>query len=160
MDGHGDALTQARRAHAAGDWFTVVALFESVPTEQLTALDLLAYFEAVWWLGRSKDALRVGAAAYEALLADSRPVEAVRLTVLVVLTHLSRGDEPQAHGWAGRAGRVLNEIPENAAHGHFLWLTEVLINLYAGEPAAAVDAANRVQDMGRRFNDPDLVAAA
>ncbi|MPZ92940.1 MAG: LuxR family transcriptional regulator [Actinobacteria bacterium] len=160
MDGHGDALTQARRAHAAGDWFNVVALFESVPTEQLTALDLLAYFEAVWWLGRSKDALRVGAAAYEALLADSRPVEAVRLAVLLVLTHMARGDEPQAYGWAGRAGRVLEEIPEDAVHGHFLFLTEVLINLYAGEPAAAVDAAHRVQDMGRRFDDPDLVAAA
>lgn len=160
MDEHADALAQARRAHAAGAWFTAAGLFESVPTEQLTAVDLLAHFEAVWWLGRSEDALRLGTAAYKALIANSRPIEAVRLAVLVVLTHLSRGDQPQAFGWAGRAGRVLEEIPENAAHGHFLWLTEVLASLVGGEPATALDAAHRVQEMARRFDDPDLVAAA
>lgn len=158
VDAHGDALKQARDAYAEGDWPTAAAFFDSVADEQFTADDLVAYFEAVWWLGRSEDALRVGAAAYEALLADSRPVETVRLAVLVVLTHLARGDEPQAYGWAGRVGRVLEEIPEDAVHGHFLLLTEVLVNLWSGDPAAAVDAAHRVQDMGRRFDDPDLVA--
>jgi hypothetical protein len=106
VEEHGDALTQARRAYAAGEWSTAAARYDSVADEQLTAYDLAAYFEAMWWLGRSEDALRVGAAAYEALLADSRPVEAVRLAMLVVLTHLARGDEPQAHGWAGRARRA------------------------------------------------------
>ena len=96
----------------------------------------------------------MGAAAYEALLADSRPVEAVRLAVLVVLTHLSRGDEPQAHGWASRAGRVLEEIPESGAYGHFLWLTEVLASLVAGEPAAAVDAAIGFKTWGADSTTP------
>ncbi|MBA2632499.1 MAG: LuxR family transcriptional regulator [Chloroflexi bacterium] len=162
MQEHGDALTQARRAYAAGQWSTAAARYNTVADEQLTADDLAAYFEAMWWLGRSEDSLRVGAAAYEALLADSRPLEAVRLAMLVVLTHLARGDEPRAHGWAGKARRVLEEIPQAAVHGLFLLLTDVVVNLSAGklEPASAVDAARRVQDVGRRFDDPDLVAAA
>jgi DNA-binding NarL/FixJ family response regulator len=162
VEEHGDALTQARRAHAAGEWSTAAARYNTVADQQLTADDLAAYFEAMWWLGRSEDSLRVGAAAYEALLADSRPVEAVRLAVLVVLTNLARGDEPQAHGWAGRVGRVLEKIPEAAVHALFLLLTDVLVNLWSGklEPASAVAAAHRIQDIGRRFDDPDLVAAA
>jgi hypothetical protein len=162
VDEHGDALTQARRAHAAGDWSSAAARYDAVSDQQLTADDRAARFEALWWLGRSEDSLRVGASAYEALLADSRPLEAVRVAMLVVLTLLARGDEPQAHGWAGRARRVLQEIPEAGVHGLFLLLTDVVVNLWAGklEPASAVDAARRVQDMGRRFDDPDLVAVA
>ena len=83
MDEHGDALARARQAQTARDWPAVAAHFESVPSEQLTPDDLSAYFEAVLWLGRSDDVVRVGAAAYEALLADSRPVEAVRLAVFL-----------------------------------------------------------------------------
>ena len=44
---------------------------------------------------------------------------------------MAAGDEPQAYGWIGRVGRVLEEIPEDAAHGHFLLLTEVVKNLQA-----------------------------
>ncbi len=161
MDEHEAALTRAQRAHETRDWLTVAALFESAPTEQLSADDLSAYFEALCWLGRSDDVVRVGADAYGALMADSRPDEAVRIALLVVATLLVRGDEPQALGWVGRVGRVLEEIPEDAVHGHFLFLTGVLVNLHGrGEPAAAVEAARRIRDMGRRFDDPDLVAGA
>ena len=76
MDAHGDALAQARRAAAARDWPTAAAQFDVLESEQLTADDLAAYADAVWWLGRTEDALRLGAAAYDAFLADSRPVEA------------------------------------------------------------------------------------
>jgi DNA-binding NarL/FixJ family response regulator len=159
VDEQGSPLRQARAAYAEGDWPTAAARFDIVGDEQLTAEDLQAYFEALWWLGRSEDVVRVGAAAYEALLADSQPVEAVRVAVLLVLTLLPRGDEPQAFGWLGRAGRVLEEVPEDAVHGFFLFLTEVLRNLHGGgDPAEAVEAARRVLDMGRRFDDPLLVA--
>jgi DNA-binding NarL/FixJ family response regulator len=159
MDEHGDAVTQARRAHAAGDWLTVAALLERLPTEQLTAVDFLAFFEALWGLGRTEEALHVGAVAFDALVADSRPVDAVKTALWLGAFHLVRGDEPQGLGWWGRAGRLAEEIPENTVHGHLLYFTEVEANLFAGEPAGAIDAARRVHDLGRRFDDPNLVAA-
>lgn len=158
MDEHGNTLTRARDAYAEGDWPTAAAHFGIVAAEQLTADDHAAYFYAVWWVGHSEDALRLGAAAFDALRADSQPAEAAKVAFYLALLHLSRGDEPQAYGWAGRAGRVLEGIPENPGHGYLLFLTEVQANLRAGEPAAAVDAARRVQDLGRRFYDPDLVS--
>src|SRR6266545_4754459 len=97
VDEHEDILTRARRAYAAQDWRSAAARFDAVPPERLTADDLAAYADAVWWLGRIEDNLRLGAAACDAFLAESRP-------------------------------------------------------------AAAVDAARRVQDLGRRVDAPDLVA--
>ena len=71
MDEHRANLTQARRAYAAQDWRTAAAHFDAVPPERLTADDLAAYADAVWWLGRIEDNLRLGAAAYHAFLAES-----------------------------------------------------------------------------------------
>jgi hypothetical protein len=112
VDEHGDNLTQARRAYAAQDWCTAAAHFDAVATERLTADDLAAYADAAWWLGRIEDNLRLSAAACDAFLTDSRPVEAAWAAMVLGIFHLSRGDEPQGMGWIGRAGRLLEGIPE------------------------------------------------
>ena len=158
MDEHGDSLTRARRAYAAQDWRSAAAHFDAVPPERLTADDLAAYADAVWWLGRIEDNLRLGAAAYDAFLAESRPAEAARTAMVLGIFHMARGDEPQAVGWLGRAGRLAEGIPECPVHGYLLNFTAVEASLMAGQPAAAVDAARRVQDLGRRVDAPDLVA--
>jgi DNA-binding NarL/FixJ family response regulator len=158
MDEQCDALEQARRASEARDWPGAAAQFDMLDSEQLTADDLAAYAEAVWWLGRTEDALRLGAAAYDAFLADSRPVEAAMRAMRLGVLHLARGDEQQGAGWLGHAGRQAEGIPECALHGYVAGFTELELSLIAGEPAAAVDAARRVQDIGRRFDTPELVA--
>jgi DNA-binding NarL/FixJ family response regulator len=160
MDAHGDALAEARRAYAARDWPAAAAKFDSLDSEQLSADDLAAHADAVWWLGRTDDALRLGAAAYDAFLAGSRPVEAGMNAMRLGILHLSRGDEQQASGWLGHAGRLAQGIPECALHGYVASFTEVELGLFTGgEPAAVVDAARRVQDIGRRCDAPELVAA-
>ena len=158
MDEHGDILTRARLAYAAQDWRSAAARFDAVPPERLTADDLAAYADAVWWLGRIEDNLRLGAAACDAFLAESRPAEAARTAMVLGIFHMARGDEPQAVGWLGRAGRLAEGIPESPVHGYVLSFTAVEASLMAGQPAAAVDAARRVQDLGRRVDAPDLVA--
>jgi DNA-binding NarL/FixJ family response regulator len=158
VDEHRDNLTRARRAYAAQDWRSAAAHFDAVPLERLTADDLAAYADAVWWLGRIEDNLRLGAAAYDAFLAESRPAEAARTATVLGIFHTARGDEPQAVGWLGRAGRLARGLPEGPVHGYLLSFTAVEASLMAGQPAAAVDAARRVQDLGRRVDAPDLVA--
>src|SRR5687768_10349442 len=112
MDEHGDALAQARRASEARDWPTAAAQFDMLDSEQLTADDLAAHDEAVWWLGRTEDALRLGAAAYDAFLADSRSVEAAMRAMRLGILHLARGDEQLGAGWLGHAGRLAEGVPE------------------------------------------------
>lgn len=158
MDEHTDGLTQAREAYAAREWLTAATRFDAVPIERLAAHDLAGYADAVWWLGRIDDSLRLSAAACDAFLAGSRPVEAAASALTLGVLHLARGDETQGVGWIGRAGHLLEGVPECPVHGLLLHLTGVEPSLRAGQPAAALDAARRVRDVGRRLGQPDLVA--
>ncbi len=155
--GTADNLIPARRAHGAHDWATAAAHFDAVGVERLTADDLAAYADALWWLGRAEDNLRVEAAAYEAFLADSRPAEAGWAAMLLGVFYMGRGDVPQAMGWIGRAGRLLEGVPECPAHGLLIQVTEVEPSLQAGQPTAAVDAARRMRTLGVRIDEPGLV---
>ena len=66
MDDHKDSLHRARQAYAAQDWRGAADSFDAVVPHRLTADDLAAYADAVWWLGRVEDALRLHAAARRA----------------------------------------------------------------------------------------------
>ena len=145
MDQYGHSLARARRAYAAQDWRSAAAHFDAVPSERLKADDLAAYADAVWWLGRIEDNLRLGAAAYDAFLAESRSADAARIAMGLGIFHWARGDEPQGAGWLGRAGRLAGGIPECPVHGYLLSFTGVEASLLAGNLAAALDAARRVQ---------------
>jgi DNA-binding NarL/FixJ family response regulator len=149
-------LVRARRAHETHDWATAAACFDALGAERLTADDLIAYADALWWLGRVEDNLRVEAAAHEALLADSRTSEAGWAAILLGIFHLGRGDEPQAMGWIGRAARLLEGAPECPAHGLLIQVTEVEPALQAGQPAVAVDAARRMRALAGRIDEPGL----
>ena len=156
VDEHGDILTRARRAYAAQDWRSAAARFDAVPPERLTADDLAAYADAVWWLGRIEDNLRLGAAACDAFLAESRPAEAARTAMVLGIFHMARGDEPQAVGWLGRAGRLAAGIPESRCMGTCsaspLWRR-------VSWPANRRRRWTRpVGHLGRRVDAPDLVA--
>lgn len=158
MDEHTDNLTRARQAYAAEDWPTAASQFDSVVADRLTADDLAAYADAAWWIGRIEDNLRLNAAACEAFLAASRPVEAAWSAMLLGIFHLARGDEPQGMGWLGRAGRLLEGLPDSPVHGYVILLTEVEPSLHTGVLATAIHASRRVQQLGRRLHRPDLVA--
>jgi DNA-binding CsgD family transcriptional regulator len=152
-----DTLTRARRASVARDWPSAAACFDDVATDQLTADDLRSYAEAVWWLGRTEDALHLGSAAYDAFLSEARPVEAGMSAMRLGVLHLARGDEQQSSGWLGQARRLAGGIPECPLHGYVAVFIDVELSLTAGQPAAAVAAARRVQEIGRRFAAPELV---
>ena len=106
MDGRGDTLTLARRAYASRDWPSAVTHFDAVDSERLTTDDLAAYADAVWWVGRIEDKLRLGAAVCDAFEAEARLAEAAMTAFSLGVCHLARGEEEQSRGWLGRAGRL------------------------------------------------------
>jgi DNA-binding NarL/FixJ family response regulator len=158
MAEHSEGLARAREAYAQQDWPAAEAAYANLPTDNLSADDLAAYADATWWLGRTEDRLRLGAAAYDAFLAESRPADAAMAAVLLGILHMARGDEPLGMGWIGRAGRLADRLPECVVHGFMQFLTEVEGNIQAGRPTDAVMAARRLQDLGRRLDEPDIVA--
>ena len=103
---HIDDLTRARDAYAQRNWPAAATAYASLTTDNLSADDLAAYADAVWWLGRTEDRLRLGVAAYDAFLSESRPADAAMAAVLLGILHLARGDEPQGMGWIGSIVRA------------------------------------------------------
>jgi DNA-binding NarL/FixJ family response regulator len=152
-----DSLTRAREAYAQQDWPTAAVLFAATTPDDLTADDLAADADAQFWMGRFKDCLQLGAAAYGAFMAESRPDAAAMVAIRVGIGHLASGDEPQGMGWLSRARRLAEGLPECAVHGYLLFLTAVEGNLRAGRPTDALVAARQLQDLGRRLDDPDMV---
>ena len=63
--------------------------------------DLAAYADAVWWLGRIEDNLRLSAAAYNAFLADSRPAEAALTATVLGIFHTGAGRRAAGCGLVG-----------------------------------------------------------
>jgi DNA-binding NarL/FixJ family response regulator len=158
MAEHSESLARAREAYAQQDWPTAAAAYASLATDILSADDLAAYADTQFWLGRSEDQLRLGAAAYDAFRAESRSGGAAMAAVLLGILHMARGDEAQGTGWIRHAGRLADGLPEGVVHGFILFLTAVEGNLQAGRPTDAVVAARRLQDLGRRLDEPDIVA--
>jgi DNA-binding NarL/FixJ family response regulator len=154
-----DKVILARQAYEAHDWATAAGRFGAVGAERLTADDLAAYADSRWWLGVAED-FHVQAAAYEAFLADDRTAEAGWTAILLGLFHIGRGDVPQGMGWIGRAKRLLDGAPECPAHGLLIQVTEVEPSLHAGLPAAAVEAARRMRQLGTRIDETGVVLLA
>ncbi|WP_109474155.1 helix-turn-helix transcriptional regulator [Ornithinimicrobium cavernae] len=152
-----DSRTLAREAHRREDWPVASASFAAAGEGALTADDLAAYGGSEFWLGHMGDSMRLCAAAYDAYRAESRPADAAISAVFLGILHLAMGDEPQGTGWIGRAGRLVADLPECAAHGYVLFTTEVVPNLLRGRPAEAATAARRIQDLGRRLGETDLI---
>jgi DNA-binding NarL/FixJ family response regulator len=153
-----DAQDRARRSYAAHDWSAAADAFGALAPDRLTADDLAEYADAVWWLGRVEDNLRLNVAACDAFVSDSRPAEAAGIAFRLGVFHMARGDQPQGMGWLSRSNRLLEGVPECRVHGLLLSLTGLDANLLAGQPAVALEVARQVRDLGSRLNDPGLVA--
>lgn len=151
-----DSLARARSAHAQQDWATAGREFAATDPGDLTADDLAAHADTAFWLGRMDDTLRLGAAAYDAFLEESRPEGAAMSAVLLGIFHMAGGDEPQGTGWIGRAARLTADLPDCIVHGYLLFLTEVEANLQEGRAAEAAAGARRMQELGRRLDQRDL----
>jgi len=168
--GSSDPLIEAREAVVACRWFEAADRFEEAgDVEPLGPDDLAGYSDALWWLGRMDEAVRVGAEAYRALLDEGRTLEAGRMALDIAVVHLLREDEPLASGWLEKVGRLVEDDPDSPLVGYFCLLVEVegrldSVRCPPGEAIitpdaeAVLDAARRVQECGRRFGDANLLA--
>ncbi len=153
-----DLLRDARDAFARRDWphareaFTVAHQHGT-----LAADDMLAFGDSIWWLGSFRQAETRYEEAYHLYLKEERPQQAAMSAMAITGLLFMRGEAAAGSGWSSRAFRLLNQVPESAAHGYALFM-ELEETLGSGDYAATIDTALRMQDFGRRFDDPSLTA--
>jgi DNA-binding NarL/FixJ family response regulator len=154
-------LAAARAAYRAHAWPAALEGFRAARAGgSLPAQDLSALADAAWWLGRVDESIAEGERAYRAHLEEGRPRAAAWTAIGVAVNFLLRGDEAVGSGWIGRAARLLADEPECVEQGYLAYLLEIEGALDSPDRDAVLAAARRVREMGRRYDDPNLVAAS
>ena len=156
-DGTADPLEEARAAFARRDWPAAYDAFNSVDRTSLSADDLFALGDAAWWLGHVDDATAAQEEAYRLYLHGEQQSQAANSALALAGTLFLRGNVSIASGWMSRAQRLLADSPESVEHGYLMFF-ELEGAFAQGEYEAVGETARRVQEMGRRFDDPNLHA--
>ena len=153
-------LERAQAAYGRRDWAAAREAFgAAADAGGLGAEDRFALARCCWWLGDLVAGARHLEEAHRVALDQGDPGTAAYIALELGFVTLLRGDEPVGSGWIGRAARLAEPLPEGPIHGYLAIALEVEPGLASGAADEVLDAARRVQDLGRRHGDPTLVAA-
>ena len=156
----GDHLAEARAAYQRRDWRTACDAFRAASSdESLAAADLYAYANTFWWLGRLDEAMPVLGDAHRVLLAEGQPRTAALVALDTGYTFALRGEEAQASGWLARASRLL-EHEGDCAERDYLLYCDAEEAVGGADLDRALALVGEIRSLGRRFDDPSLVALA
>lgn len=147
-----------RAAFGQRDWTGAREAFrQAAAIEALAADDVFALADCAWWLGKIDEALEAYEQAHRLYLEDGIPSRAAMASLLLGAHAMERGDHAVGSGWMGRARRLLRDAPEGAEHGYPLYW-ELFDAMGRGDLEQALALAGRMQDLGQRFADTNLVA--
>jgi DNA-binding SARP family transcriptional activator len=153
-----DSLALARSAIQQCQWQQAFDLFRFADQQEgLSGEDLDALAEAAFWLGRPHQAHVARQRAHAALLAEGQAGRAAMVAIVLSANYGARRRFSVAEGWFQRAQRLLTDEPEGPEHGFLAW-ARAMLDVGAGDLNAAVEAARRAFDIGRRLAVPDLQA--
>jgi DNA-binding CsgD family transcriptional regulator len=151
-------LEAARAAYGRRDWVAARAGFAAARgREELALDDLTALADCAWWLGELDETLPLQHEAYRRALAADEPGRAALLALELGYTYTIRGEEAQGSGWLARAAHLLDGVPVGVEHGYLAYVSfESAFG--AGDVEAAGDHADRVSELGARFDHVTLAA--
>jgi DNA-binding CsgD family transcriptional regulator len=156
-EGH-ESLRAGRTALRQRDWPAARdALQEADAIEPLGADDVFSLADCAWWLGEIDEALALYERAHRQYLRDDLPADAAMAALLLGAHAAERGEGVIGSAWMSRARRLLATAPECAEHGYPLYF-ELFGAMGEGDLDGALAIARRMQDLGRRFHDPNLAA--
>jgi DNA-binding NarL/FixJ family response regulator len=87
----------------------------------------------------------------------AQPRRAAMAALFLAARSSERGEGMIGSGWMSRSQRLLRDQPEGAEHGYPVYY-DLFAALGRDEFDAAEAHAQHMQDLGRRFDDPNLVA--
>ena len=152
-------IDRARDALARDAWAEALDVLHEVDPARLTPQDLEGLADAAWWLSRWDESTAARQHAYTAYAAAGEDPRAAFNAVLLCFDHFERGDPSVAMGWLMRAQRQLDDHEACVQHG-FLALCQAAVAQHGGELEGALVLAERAHQIGRRFDNRDVIALA
>jgi len=161
MAARSEDLEKGREAIEARAWERAFSfLTDADSADPLGSEDLRLMATAAYMLGRDDDMVALLERSHQLYLQAGELLAAVHDAVWIGLNLALRGEMGPASGWFGRAARTLDGIGEESAERGYLVFARVFAAIEAGEFEAAVVAAKEAIEIGREFDEVDLVALA
>ncbi|MGN6577696.1 MAG: LuxR C-terminal-related transcriptional regulator [Nocardioides sp.] len=151
-----EELVRAREAYDRREW---VAAYDGLSDSgELAAEDFMRLATAAYLLGRRNDCVQAMQRAYQEHVDAGEVGAAVRCACSLAMVLLDGGEAAVAGGWTARARRLLDGVAADVVERGYLLVPQMYLHVFAGEFDDALSLAGRVEDYGRRYRDPDLLA--
>jgi DNA-binding CsgD family transcriptional regulator/tetratricopeptide (TPR) repeat protein len=155
----GGPLVRSREALRRQEWGEAFAEFATVGGEVgVEPSDLEGAALAAYLTGKDDECEVLWGRAYRAWLGRGDRPRAARCAFWLGLPLLLKGESARGGGWLARAGRLVDEPQLDCAEIGLLLVPVALRALSAGDAASALETCGRVEELGERFDDRDVLA--
>jgi DNA-binding CsgD family transcriptional regulator len=155
----GGPLARSREALRRQEWGEAFAEFATLGREAgIEPADLEGAALAAYLTGRDDECEDLWGRAYRAWLSRGDRPRAARCAFWLGLPLLLKGESARGGGWLARAGRLVDEPRLDCAETGLLLVPVALRALSAGDAASALETFGRVEELGERFDDRDVLA--
>lgn len=147
-----ETLDDAVSALAAGHWEVAVEDFEAILADRRDPEALDGLGRALWWQGRTADAIERRKEAYALFRRRGNMRRAARIAIWLAHEYAAQGNGAVARGWLARAERICADLPPGPEHG---WLALARAERTA-DPFVMEIHAREALALARKHGDPDL----
>lgn len=146
-----------RSATSGGSsWGALCAELDARPREELTGADLDRLADALFWLDRVDESIRVRGDAYRRHVGGGDDDHAARSSWRLFYDHFLVGERAAAFGWLERCR---SHVGPGATVG-WLAIADSDAAAAGGDEESAMDRASTAVEVARRLDDADLLAMA
>lgn len=142
---------------ASADWQETYDRLRSVESANLSVDDLEILAHAAFWLGKPKECLDAHRHAYTAHKGAGDDEMAAKAAWLLFTGHFDLSEIAVAGGWVKRAQLHAAAVPDSAGAG-YVALADADWARHQGEADEGLTHAQQAIELGRRHDDPDVVA--
>jgi DNA-binding CsgD family transcriptional regulator len=155
------ALDRGREAFQRQAWGKAYTALAAADRDAPLAPDDLARLAtAAYLVGRDEESCGFWSRAHHDALTAGDVAKAVRCGFWAGFGLLMKGESARGGGWMSRAARLLEESGLDAVEAGYLMVPRILRSLGEKNYEAALDLAGKAEEVGARFQDPDLSAMA
>jgi class 3 adenylate cyclase len=154
-----ELVERGRAAAARGSWRDAYDLLVAAEPGELSPEDLELIGEAASWTGPTERCIEARERAFGAYLARGDKTAAARVAIALIRDYHLANAGSVAAGWAKRAERLLEDVPECVEHGYLARRRGVAADA-RGDSGEARRQLERALEIAQKFGDRDLEALA
>jgi DNA-binding CsgD family transcriptional regulator len=153
-----DVLERARVAFDRGNWDIAFEGWSAAGTDALSAVELEDLATAAELLGRHDETVQALQRAFVCRCQARELPHAVMCAFRLAMSTATHGQPALSAGWTSRAEGLVAEIDGEGPESGWVEFLRMYRALALGAYDEAAAAADRATDIGRRHDDPDLIA--